>query len=89
MSSVQPLLDAAGRRRSLATRPGFRAGKAPRKQGSCRRRHEPLLRGGRPRWYPGRVAGDRRRPAQSMSGADSMTSSFGRWLTTPSSRGAR
>jgi hypothetical protein len=46
----------------------------------------PLLRGGRARWYPGRVAGDRRRPAQSTSGADSMMSSFGRWLTTPSSR---
>ena len=36
MSSVQPLLDAAGaagRRRSPATRPGCRAGKAPRNKG--------------------------------------------------------
>jgi hypothetical protein len=32
MSSVQPLLDAAGRR-SPATRPGFHAGKAPRNKG--------------------------------------------------------
>jgi site-specific recombinase XerD len=30
MSSVQPLFDAAGRRRSPATMPGFRPGKAPR-----------------------------------------------------------
>src|SRR5690348_9915076 len=30
MSSVQPLLDAAGRHRSPATTPGFRAGIAPR-----------------------------------------------------------
>ena len=40
--SVQPLLDAAGRRRSPATMPGFRAGVAPRNKGSCRRRHEPF-----------------------------------------------
>jgi integrase len=33
MSSVQPLMDAAGRRRSPATMPGFRAGKAPRNKG--------------------------------------------------------
>jgi site-specific recombinase XerD len=33
MSSVQPLLDAAGRRRSPATTPGFRAGTAPRNRG--------------------------------------------------------
>jgi len=33
MSSVQPLIDAAGRRRSPATMPGFRAGKAPRNKG--------------------------------------------------------
>jgi integrase len=33
MSSVQPLLDAAGRRRSPATRPGFRTGIAPRNKG--------------------------------------------------------
>jgi integrase len=34
MSSVQqPLLDAAGRRRSPATMPGFRAGKVPRNKG--------------------------------------------------------
>jgi site-specific recombinase XerD len=33
MSSVQPLLDAAGRRRSPATTPGFRAGIAPRNKG--------------------------------------------------------
>ena len=32
MSSVQPLLDAAGRRRSPATMPGFRAGR-PAQQG--------------------------------------------------------
>src|SRR5437660_7334135 len=31
--SVQPLLDAAGRRRSPATMPGFRAGVAPRNKG--------------------------------------------------------
>ena len=31
--SVQPLLDAAGRRRSPATTPGFRAGVAPRNKG--------------------------------------------------------
>jgi integrase len=31
--SVQPLLDAAGRRRSPATMPGFRAGIAPRNKG--------------------------------------------------------
>jgi site-specific recombinase XerD len=33
MSSVQPLLDAAGRRRSPATSPGFRTGIAPRNKG--------------------------------------------------------
>jgi site-specific recombinase XerD len=33
MSSVQPLLDSAGRRRSPATMPGFHAGKAPRNKG--------------------------------------------------------
>jgi hypothetical protein len=33
MSSVQPLLDAAGRQRSPATTPGFRAGIAPRNKG--------------------------------------------------------
>ena len=33
MSSVQPLLDAAGRHRSPATMPGFRAGIAPRNKG--------------------------------------------------------
>ena len=33
MSSVQPLLDAAGRRRSPATMPGARAGVAPRDKG--------------------------------------------------------
>jgi hypothetical protein len=30
MSSVQPLIDAAGRRRSPAAMTGFRTGKAPR-----------------------------------------------------------
>lgn len=30
MSSVQPLLDSGGRRRSPATMPGFRAGRPPR-----------------------------------------------------------
>ena len=33
MSSVRPLLDAAGRRRSRATTPGFRTGIAPRNKG--------------------------------------------------------
>jgi integrase len=33
MSSVQPSVDAAGRRRSPATMPAFRAGKAPRNKG--------------------------------------------------------
>jgi integrase len=33
MSSVQPLVDAAGRRRSPAAMPGFRAGKVPRNKG--------------------------------------------------------
>src|SRR4051794_10814043 len=33
MSSVPPLLDAAGRRRSPATMPGFRSGIAPRNKG--------------------------------------------------------
>ena len=33
MSSVQPLFDAAGRRRSPATMPGFNAGKPPRNKG--------------------------------------------------------
>jgi len=33
MSSVQPLSDVAGRRRSPATMPGFRAGKVPRNKG--------------------------------------------------------
>ena len=33
MSSVRPLLDAAGRRRSPATTPGFRTGIAPRNKG--------------------------------------------------------
>jgi site-specific recombinase XerD len=33
MSSVQPFIDAAGRRRSPAAMPGFRAGKAPRNKG--------------------------------------------------------
>jgi site-specific recombinase XerD len=33
MSSAQPLLDAAGRRRSPATTPGFRSGIAPRNKG--------------------------------------------------------
>jgi integrase len=33
MCSVQPLVDAAGRRRSPATTPGFRTGIAPRNKG--------------------------------------------------------
>jgi integrase len=33
MSSVQPLIDGAGRRRSPAAMPGFRTGKAPRNKG--------------------------------------------------------
>jgi hypothetical protein len=33
MSSVQPLVDAGGRRRSPAAMPGFRAGKVPRNKG--------------------------------------------------------
>ena len=33
MSSVQPLLDAAGRRRSPASTPGFGTGVAPRNKG--------------------------------------------------------
>jgi hypothetical protein len=33
MSSVQPLVDVAGRRRSPATMPGFHAGRAPRNKG--------------------------------------------------------
>ncbi|MGZ6637265.1 MAG: hypothetical protein ACXVII_30700 [Solirubrobacteraceae bacterium] len=33
MSSVQPSVDAAGRRRSPATMPAFHAGKAPRNKG--------------------------------------------------------
>jgi hypothetical protein len=33
MSSVQPLVDAAGRRRSPATMSAFRAGRAPRNKG--------------------------------------------------------
>ena len=33
MSSVQPLIDAAGRPRSPAAMPGFRTGKAPRNKG--------------------------------------------------------
>jgi site-specific recombinase XerD len=33
MYSVQPLVDVAGRRRSPATMPGFRAGVAPRNKG--------------------------------------------------------
>jgi integrase len=33
MSSLQPLLDAAGRRRSPATTPGFRTGRCPRSKG--------------------------------------------------------
>lgn len=33
MSSVQPMFDVAGRRRSPATMPGFHAGKAPRNKG--------------------------------------------------------
>jgi len=33
MSSVQPLVDAAGRHRSPATMPAFRAGRAPRNKG--------------------------------------------------------
>jgi site-specific recombinase XerD len=33
MSSTHPLLDAAGRRRSLATTPGFHAGRAPCNKG--------------------------------------------------------
>jgi hypothetical protein len=44
MSSVQPLLDAAGRRRSPVTMPGAHAGVAPRNEGQR---------------YPGRPA-DRR-----------------------------
>ena len=35
MSSVEPLLDAAGRRRSPATTPGFRTGIAPRNKGAA------------------------------------------------------
>jgi site-specific recombinase XerD len=33
MSSAQPMVDVAGRRRSPATMPGFHAGKAPRNKG--------------------------------------------------------
>jgi hypothetical protein len=81
-SSVQPLLDPAGRRRSPESMPGFGNGMAPRKKGSCRRRHDPLLRGGRPTWKLERVTGERWRPVQSDSGRDSLTSSSGRRSTT-------
>ena len=40
--SVQPLLDAAGRRRSPATMPGFRAGIAPRNKGESYPTDPPL-----------------------------------------------
>ena len=79
------LLDAAGHRRQPVTLPGYHAGRPPRNKGSCRRRHEPLLRGGRPWWKLEWVADERRRPARHSSGRDSMTSSCGRWLTPPSS----
>src|SRR4051795_5068283 len=36
----------------------------------------PLLRGGRPAWNPGAVAGDRRRPARSSSCSDMMPLGF-------------
>jgi hypothetical protein len=45
-------------------------------------RDGPVFRGGRPRWSPASVACDRRRPAQSTSAVDSMTSSV-RTLLTP------
>jgi hypothetical protein len=45
MSSVQPLLDASGRRRSPATVPGARAGVPPRNKGQATRRtHRPSMR---------------------------------------------
>ena len=40
----------------------------------------PLLRGGRPWWYPRNLAGERRRPRNRTNGANSMMSCFGRWL---------
>jgi len=51
---------------------------------SCRRRHEPLFRGGRPEWKPGIVASDRRRPAASNN-TDSITPSSTRTTTRASS----
>ena len=72
MESVE-LLDRAGRLRSPATLSGFHQGRVPRNKGSCRRRHEPLLRDGRPQWKPGMVAttgGDQlHREAQNRSSA--------------------
>ena len=41
MLSSHPLLDAAGRRRSPATRPGWRAGVAPRNEGQTYRADPP------------------------------------------------
>lgn len=62
------LLDAAGHRRAPVTMPGYHRGRLPRNKGSCRRRHDPLLRGGYPNPKPGVVADERRRPGASSSG---------------------
>jgi hypothetical protein len=43
MSPVQPLADAAGRRRSPATTPGFRTGIAPRDKGQRYRADPPTI----------------------------------------------
>jgi site-specific recombinase XerD len=43
MSSSQPLLDAAGRRRSPATTPGFRIGIAPRNKGQRYHADPPIV----------------------------------------------
>src|SRR5450755_3964972 len=50
---------------------------------------DPLLRGETPRWKLDLVAGERRRPARSSNDTDSITSSYGRWLTPRSSSSQR
>jgi hypothetical protein len=49
----------------------------------------PLLRGARPAWKPGSVAGERRRPAESSTAGTVIGFSFHRWLVVACSTSHR